>query len=69
MAFFGDLFGGGGPSEEEQAKKVDTAMKEYTVLLEFAKMQEYDITDMYVLPEFENCFAWHGVLFLHQGLY
>ena len=40
MAFFGDLFGGGGPSEEEQAKKVDTAMKEYTVLLEFAKMQE-----------------------------
>ena len=49
--------------------RVAHALREYTALMEYKLLQEYHLTDVYVLPEFDNPFSWHGVLFVHEGLY
>ena len=68
---FGGFFGGGeeGLSAEDKLKQVGNSLQEFTVLMEYQKLQEHPITDMYVFPGFESPNTWHGVLFLHEGLY
>ncbi|OQR85601.1 hypothetical protein ACHHYP_11654 [Achlya hypogyna] len=44
-------------------------MKDYGLMIEYKHMKQHVPSGIYVLPSFDKPRLWHGVIFIHQGLY
>ncbi|ETV99564.1 hypothetical protein H310_08223 [Aphanomyces invadans] len=44
-------------------------MKDYGLMIEYKHMKHHVPSGIYVLPNFDEPRLWHGVIFIHQGLY
>ncbi|RHY00420.1 hypothetical protein DYB25_000443 [Aphanomyces astaci] len=44
-------------------------MKDYGLMIEYKHMKHHVPSGIYVLPNFDEPRVWHGVIFIHQGLY
>ncbi|KAF0694719.1 Aste57867_14395 [Aphanomyces stellatus] len=44
-------------------------MKDYGLMIEYKHMKQHVPSGIYVLPSFDDPRTWHGVIFVHQGLY
>eukprot|EP00747_Dinoflagellata_sp_TGD_P167542 gnl/TRDRNA2_/TRDRNA2_192129_c0_seq1.p1 gnl/TRDRNA2_/TRDRNA2_192129_c0~~gnl/TRDRNA2_/TRDRNA2_192129_c0_seq1.p1 ORF type:complete len:260 (-),score=60.10 gnl/TRDRNA2_/TRDRNA2_192129_c0_seq1:121-900(-) len=54
---------------EERMEAMHCVLQEFSVLLEYEKLQEVAPPGVYVMPSWDSPFTWHGVLFARQGLY
>jgi len=54
---------------QDADKQVSDLLQQFSVLLEYERLQEIIPSGMYVMPSFESSLTWHGILFLRQGLY
>mmetsp|Transcript_117199 Transcript_117199/g.213235 ORF Transcript_117199/g.213235 Transcript_117199/m.213235 type:complete len:262 (+) Transcript_117199:159-944(+) len=53
------------PGERDQAD----LLRQYSLLLEYERLQDVLPSGMYVLPSYDSLHTWHGVIFPRQGLY
>lgn len=79
LSRFTNWLGGGEEHEPEQLVDDDDPhimmdlmkdhLQQYSVLLEYERLQDLVPTGMYVLPAFDSIFTWHGTMFVQQGFY
>ncbi|KAF0731222.1 hypothetical protein Ae201684P_011770 [Aphanomyces euteiches] len=60
-------------ANEEQLSELQKyrsqTMKDYGLMIEYKHMKQHVPSGIYVLPNFDEPRLWHGVIFIHQGLY
>mmetsp|Transcript_45374 Transcript_45374/g.145563 ORF Transcript_45374/g.145563 Transcript_45374/m.145563 type:complete len:275 (-) Transcript_45374:17-841(-) len=50
-------------------KQVAESLQQFSILLEYERLQEIIPSGMYVVPSFDSPLTWHGILFVRQGFY
>lgn len=56
-------------TEEAREEQIDNLLQQFSVLLEYERLQEMVPPGMYIMPALDSLLTWHGVLFARQGLY
>jgi len=55
--------------EADKAERMRQLLQQYTVLLEYERLQDMVPPGMYVMPSYDSVLTWHGTIFARQGLY
>lgn len=49
--------------------RVQQLLQQFSVLLEYEKLQDFAPPGMYVMPSLDSALTWHGTIFVRQGFY
>merc|ERR1719189_2048388 len=57
--------------EDQEARdaQVQELLQQFSVLLEYERLQDLMPPGMYVMPSLDSVLTWHGTIFVRQGLY
>mmetsp|Transcript_122515 Transcript_122515/g.273607 ORF Transcript_122515/g.273607 Transcript_122515/m.273607 type:complete len:288 (+) Transcript_122515:81-944(+) len=55
--------------DAEGEEQIEGVLQQFSVLLEYERLQDFIPSGMYVMPSLDSVLTWHGTLFARHGLY
>lgn len=55
--------------DEQTQDKIHYLLQQYSVLLEYERLQDLLPSGVYIVPGLNSVLTWHGTIFVRQGLY